>query len=84
MTDTVIVSRLVAEVLSPQTYCGCYTGPEPAPPEEKLLTGSITISPVVVGRLSKVPTLSGSVRMGKTQVNGRLSVTHDLAIFNNV
>lgn len=48
------------------------------------LEGAITLSTSVTGRLSSVPGLAGSIRTGKTQVNGRLSVTHDLAIFNNV
>ena len=48
------------------------------------MQGEITMSAAVTGRLSFVPGLAGSIRVGKTQVNGRLSVDHDLAIFNNV
>ena len=48
------------------------------------LYGEIKMSTSVTGRLTFVPSLAGRVRTGKTLVNGRLSVTHDLAIFNNV
>lgn len=83
MTDTIQVSRLVVEVLSPMTYCECYTGPEPTPPEEKLLAGTVKVRTVVVGKLSFTPDLSGSVSAGRTHVNGKLSVTHDWALFSN-
>lgn len=48
------------------------------------MEGEITMSTAVTGCLSFVPSLAGSIRTGKTQVNGRISVTHDWAIFNNV
>ena len=48
------------------------------------LEGAITLSTSVTGRLSSVPGLAGSIRTGKTQVNGRLSITHDWSLFENV
>lgn len=46
------------------------------------LQGRVHTRCVVVGKLTQTPTLSGSVNTGKTRVNGKLSVTHNLAIFN--
>ena len=64
------------------TITGTTTAGSTAPSPVNL-EGEITMSTAVNGRLSFVPSLAGSIRTGKTQVNGRLSVTHDLAIFNN-
>lgn len=46
------------------------------------LTGTVKVRTVVVGKLTFTPSLIGSVSMGRTQVNGKLSVTHDVAVFN--
>lgn len=46
------------------------------------IKGTVKVRAVVVGKLSFTPDLAGSVTMGKTLVNGKLSVTHDLAVFN--
>lgn len=48
------------------------------------LEGTISMTTVCTGRLTFIPSLAGSISTGKTRVNGRLSVTHDLALFNNV
>lgn len=44
--------------------------------------GTISMTTVCTGRLTYVPELVGSISTGKTRVNGRMSVTHDIGVFN--
>ena len=46
------------------------------------LEGAISMTTVCTGRLTSVPELVGSISTGKARVNGRLSVTHDIGVFN--
>lgn len=58
MADYIRVSRLVAEVLSPMTYCQCYTGEEPPPPSTECcntIRVNMTATATLGVRLTNIP-----------------------------
>jgi hypothetical protein len=64
------------------TITGTPTAGTSAPRPVNLL-GQCKSRTVCVGQLTQTPTLSGVISAGPLDANGRLSVTHDLSIFQN-